>query len=246
MAVRFISVDDNGAITGSVAKPAIEAVAQPLVDAAEARLTPKPILKTAATQAANANGAADGPTGLMMRMVVNVKPKVTRWRLRIRNAGASAQGSGTLTSAGIYHGLTASSNKALVVGSTILRVVAGFTVTGTTEYVSPWVSSSTAPLGEGTDYSIGFTFKGATTTVMGDAAMPIYTAPETVPAESTWDTPTLASRVPLAVTVEYEGEYEQGAVAQGGIMQLSREEWLAAKTAGSLDPSVFYAVTEAL
>lgn len=35
--VRFIAVDDNGKITGTVAKPAIESVAKPLVDAAEAR-----------------------------------------------------------------------------------------------------------------------------------------------------------------------------------------------------------------
>lgn len=244
MAVRFIGVDDAGNITGTLAKPAIEAIAKPLVDAAEARLTPKPILKTATRTAAKANGAADGPTGMMMRMVVNIVPKVTRWRLRIRNAGASAQGSGTLTSTGIYHGLTASSNKALVVGSSIPRVVAGFTVTGTTEYVSPWVSSATAPLGNGTDYSIGFTFKGATTTVMGDAAIPIYTAPATVPAESTWDTPTLASRVPLAVSIEYEAEYEPGAVAQGGIMQVTREEYLAARAAGTVDSGIFYAVTE--
>lgn len=100
--VRFIAVDDNGKITGNVAKPAIEAVAKPLVDAAEARLTPKPILKTATREAAKANGAADGPTQMMLRMVVNVQQPVTRWRLRIRNAGASATGSGTLTSVGVY------------------------------------------------------------------------------------------------------------------------------------------------
>ena len=244
--VRFIAVDDNGNITGTVAKPAIESVAKPLVDAAEARLTPKPILKTAATQASNANGAADGPTGLMIRMVVNVKPKVTRWRLRIRNAGATAQGSGTLKSVGIYHGPTAASNKALVVGASIPRVVSDFTITGTTEYVSPWVSASTAPLGDSKDYSIGFTFTGATATVMGDAQIPIYTAASTVQANSTWDTPTLATRVPLAVTVEYEAEYAQGAVAQGGIMQVTREEFLAAKAAGTLDSGIFYAITESV
>ena len=155
--VRFIAVDDNGKITGSVAKPAIEAVAKPLVDAAEARLTPKPILKTAATQAANANGAADGPTNLMMRMVVNVKPVAKRWRLRIRNAGATAQGSGTLSSVGIYHGPTAN-NPALVAANPIIRVVPEFTITGTTEYVSPWVSGTTYPLGGSKNYTIGFNF----------------------------------------------------------------------------------------
>lgn len=243
--VRFIAVDDNGKITGSVAKPAIESVAKPLVDAAEARLTPKPILKTATTQAANANGAADGPTSLMLRMVVNVKPKVTKWRLRIRNAGASAEGSGTLTSIGIYHGATAN-NPALVVGAPIPRVVPDFSVVGTNEYVSPWVDGATYPLGGGKSYSIGFNFQGATTTVMGDTALPIYTAPGTNHGGATWVTPTLATRVPLAITVEYEAAYEQGAVAQGGIMQVTREEYLAAKAAGNLDSGVFYAVTEAV
>mgnify|MGYP007092280737 CR=1 FL=1 len=176
--VRFIAVDDNGKITGTVAKPAIEAVAKPLVDAAEARLTPKPILKTAALPASKANGAADGPTSLMLRMVVNVKPVAKRWRLRIRNAGASAQGSGTLSSVGIYHGQTAN-NPALVAGASIPRVVPDFTITGTTEYVSPWVDGTTYPLGGGKSYSIGFNFQGATTTVMGDAALPclLYTSP---------------------------------------------------------------------
>lgn len=243
MAVRFIGVDDAGKITGAVAKPAIEAVAKPLVDAVEARLTPAPILKTAPLTAANANGAADGPTGLMLRMVVNVKPVATRWRVRIRNAGATAQGSGTLTSVGIYHGATAS-NPALVMGSSIPRVAPAFTVAGTTEYVSPWVSGATYPLGGGKNYSIGFTFTGAITTVMGDAQIPIYTAAATVPANSTWDTPTLATRVPLAITIEYEAEYAQGAVAQGGIMQVTREEYLAARAAGTIDSGVFYAVTE--
>lgn len=243
MAVRFIGVDDAGKITGTVAKPAIEAVAQPLVDAAEERLTPKPILKTATRTAADASGAADGPTGLMLRMVVNLKPKVTKWRLRIRNAGASAEGSGTLTSIGIYHGATAN-NPALVVGAPIPRVVPDFTITGTTEYVSPWVSGTTYPLGGGKNYSIGFNFQGATTTVMGDTNLPIYTAPGTNHGGATWVTPTLASRVPLAITIEYEAEFAQGAVAQGGIMQVTPEEFLAAKTAGTLDPGVFYAVTE--
>lgn len=243
--VRFIAVDDNGKITGTVAKPAIEAVAKPLVDAAEARLTPKPILKTAATQAANANGAADGPTNLMMRIIVNVKPVATRWRLRIRNAGATAQGSGTLSSVGIYHGPTAA-NPALVSGASIPRVVPEFTISGTTEYVSPWVSGATYPLGGSKNYTIGFNFQGATTTVMGDATLPIYTAAGTYNAGSTIVTPTLATRVPLAITVEYEAEYAQGAVAQGGIMQVTREEYLAARTAGTLDSGVFYAVTESV
>ena len=243
--VRFIAVDDNGKITGTVAKPAIEAVAKPLVDAAEARLTPKPILKTAATQASKANGAADGPTGIMMRMVVNVKPTVTRWRLRIRNAGATAQGSGTLTSPGVFYAPTPPGKPALFAGDP-KRVITDFSVVGTTEWVSPWVSAATAPLGGSKDYSIGFNVKGATSTVMGDAVIPIYTAPQTVVAESTWDTPTLATRVPLAVTVEYEAEYAQGAVAQGGIMQVTREEYLAARTAGTLDSGVFYAITESV
>ena len=243
--VRFIAVDDNGKITGTVAKPAIESVAKPLVDAAEARLTPKPILKTAAVQAANANGAADGPTNLMMRMVVNVKPVAKRWRLRIRNAGATAQGSGTLSSVGIYHGPTAA-NPALVSGQSIPRVVPEFTITGAAEYVSPWVDGATYPLGGSKNYSIGFNFTGATTTVMGDATLPIYTAPGTNNGGSTWVTPTLATHVPLAITVEYEAEYAQGAVAQGGIMQVTREEFLAARTAGTLDSGVFYAVTESV
>ena len=243
--VRFIAVDDNGKITGTVAKPAIEAVAKPLVDAAEARLTPKPILKTAAVQAANANGAADGPTNLMMRMIVNVKPVATRWRVRIRNAGATAQGSGTLSSVGIYHGPTAN-NPALVAANPILRAVPEFTITGTTEYVSPWVSGTTFPLGGSKDYSISFNFTGATATVMGDATLPIYTAPGTNNGGATWVTPTLTTRVPLAVAVEYEAEYAQGAVAQGGIMQVTREEFLAAKAAGTLDSGVFYAITESV
>ena len=243
MAVRFISVDDNGKITGTVAKPAIEAVAKPLVDAAEARLTPKPILKTTAFAASKANGAADGPTNLMMRMVVNVKPEATRWRVRIRNVGANARGSGTLQSVGIYHGPTAT-NPALVAGSPIPRVVPEFSVVGTTEYVSPWVSGTTAPLGGGKNYSIGFNFTGATSTVMGDATIPIYTAEGSVNGGATWVTPTLATRVPLSVTIEYEAAYAQGAVAQGGIMQVTREEYLAAKAAGTIDPGIFYAVTE--
>ena len=243
--VRFIAVDDSGKITGNVAKPAIEAVAKPLVDAAEARLTPKPILKTAAVQAANANGAADGPTNLMMRMIVNVKPVATRWRVRIRNAGATAQGSGTLSSVGIYHGPTAT-NPALVSGVSVPRVVPDFTITGTTEYVSPWVDGTTYPLGGGKSYSIGFNFTGATTTVMGDATLPIYTAPGSNNAGSTIVVPTLATRVPLAITIEYEAEYAQGAIAQGGIMQVTREEYLAAKAAGTIDPGIFYAVTESV
>ena len=243
--VRFIAVDDSGKITGNVAKPAIEAVAKPLVDAAEARLTPKPILKTASTQASKANGAADGPTGIMIRMVVNVKPTVTRWRLRIRNAGASAQGSGTLTSVGVYHATTAPTNRALLAG-TAARVVPDFSVVGTAEWVSPWVDAATAPLGGGKDYSIGFTVKGATSTVMGDAAIPIYTAAETVVANSSSVVPTLATRVPLAITIEHEAEYAQGAVAQGGIMQVTRDEYFAAKAAGTLDAGVFYAVTESV
>lgn len=243
MAVRFIGVDDAGKITGTLAKPAVEAIAKPLVDAAEARLTPKPILKTTPLAATKANGAADGPTNLMIRMVVNVKPVATRWRVRIRNAGATAQGSGTLSSVGIYHGVTAT-NPALVVGSPIPRVVPDFTITGTTEYVSPWVSGTTYPLGGSKNYSIGFNFTGATTTVMGDATLPIYTAPGTNNAGSTIVTPTLATRVPLAITVEYEAEYAQGAVAQGGIMQVTPEEYLAAKNAGTLDSGIFYAVTE--
>ena len=243
MAVRFIGVDDAGNITGALAKPAVEAIAKPLVDAAEARLTPKPVLKTIGLQAANANGAADGPAGLMLRMVVNVEPVATRWRVRIRNAGATAQGSGTLNSAGIYHGATAT-NPALVMGSSIPRVAPAFTVAGTTEYVSPWVSGATYPLGGGKNYSIGFTFIGATTTVMGDASIPIYTAASTVPAGSTWDTPTLATSVPLAITVEYEAEFPVGTVSQGGMLEITRDEWMAAKSAGTLDPRVFYAVTE--
>lgn len=245
MAARFISVDENGKITGTVAKPAIEAVAKPLVDAAEARLTPKPILKTASTQVSKANGAADGPTNLMMRMNVTVKPVAKRWRVRIRNAGANAQGSGTLSSVGIYHGPT-SSNPALVAGAVIPRVVPDFTITGTTEYVSPWVDGATYPLGGGKSYSIGFNFTGATTTVMGDAAVPIYTAPGSNNAGSTTVVPTLATRVPLAITIEYEAEYAQGAIAQGGIMQVTREEYLSAKAAGTLDSGIFYAVTEAV
>ena len=244
--VRFIAVDDNGKITGTVAKPAIESVAKPLVDAAEARLTPKPILKTAAVQASNANGAADGPTNLMMRMIVNVKPVATRWRVRIRNAGPTAQGSGTLSSVGIYHAATASNDEALFAVDDVPRVVPDFTISGTEEYVSPWVDASQYPLGGGKNYSIGFNFQGATTTVMGDATLPIYTAPGTNNGGATWVTPTLAARVPLAITVEYEAEYAQGAVAQGGIMQVTREEYLAAKTAGTLDSGVFYAVTESV
>lgn len=243
MAVRFIGVDDAGKITGTLAKPAVEAIAKPLVDAAEARLTPKPILKTTPLAATKANGSADGPTNLMIRIVVNVKPVATRWRVRIRNAGATAQGSGTLSSVGIYHGPTAT-NPALVSGVSIPRVVPDFTITGTTEYVSPWVSGATYPLGGSKNYSIGFNFTGATTTVMGDATLPIYTAPGSNNAGSTIVTPTLATRVPLAITVEYEAEYAQGAVAQGGIMQVTPEEYLAAKNAGTLDSGIFYAVTE--
>ena len=52
--------------------------------------------------------------------------------------------------------------------------------------------------------------------------------------------------MPLAITVEYEAEYAQGAVAQGGIMQVTREEYLAARTSGTLDSGVFYAVTESI
>lgn len=241
---KLIGVDNSGALTGQ-AKTAVEAVAKPLVDAAEARLAPKPILKTASQEAAKANGAADGPTGIMMRMVVNVKPTVTRWRLRIRNAGATAQGSGTLTSVGVYHAPTAASNKALMSG-TAARVITDFSVVGTTEWISPWVTAATAPLGGGKDYSIGFTVKGATSTVMGDAVIPIYTAAETVVANSSSVVPTLTARVPLSVVVEYEAEYAQGAVAQGGIMQVTRDEFLAAKAAGTLDAGVFYAVTEAV
>lgn len=241
---RFIGVDDSGALTGQ-GKTAVEAAAKPLVDAAEARLTPKPILKIATQEAAKANGAADGPTGIMMRMVVNVKPTVTRWRLRIRNAGATAQGSGTLTSVGVYHAATATSNKALMAG-TATRVLTDFSVVGTTEWVSPWVAATTAPLGGGKDYSLSLTLKGATSTVMGDAVIPIYTAAETVTAQTTSVTPTLASRVPLAITIEHEAEYAQGAVAQGGIIQLSKAEYLAAKQAGTLDSGIFYAVTEAV
>ena len=241
--VRFIAVDDNGKITGTVAKPAIEAVAKPLVDAAEARLTPKPILKTAAIQAAKGDGAADGPTGQMLRMVVTLTPKVTRWRLRIRNAGATAQGSGTLTSVGIYHAPTSPTNPAFY-ASTPARAVPDFTISGTTEFVSPWVDATTFQLGSGASYSIAFNFKGATSTVMGATTIPIYTAPETVSAQNQSAAPTLASRVPLAVTLEYEAEYAQGAVAQGGIVQLTKAEYLAAKAAGSLESGIFYAVTE--
>lgn len=241
---KLIGIDDDGAL-GTAATAAITAVAQPLVDAAEARLTPAPILKTATRTAADANGDADGPTNLMMRMIVNVEPVATRWRVRIRNAGATAQGSGTLSSVGIYHGPTAN-NPALVVGSPIPRVVPDFTITGTTEYVSPWVSGTAYPLGGGKDYSIGFNFTGATTTVMGDTTLPIYTAPGSNPAGATSVMPTLATRVPLAITVEYEAEYEQGAVAQGGIMQVTKDEYLAAKASGALDPGVFYAVTESV
>ena len=123
-------------------------------------------------------------------------------------------------------------------------MVPEFTVTGTTEYVSPWVSGTTYPLGGNKNYTIGFNFTGATTTVMGDATLPIYTAPGSNNAGSTIVTPTLATRVPLAITVEYEAEYAQGAVAQGGIMQVTPEEYLAAKNAGTLDSGIFYAVTE--
>lgn len=245
MAVRFIGVDDAGKITGTVAKPAIEAVAKPLVDAAEARLTPKPILKTVPLQAAKADGAADGPTNALIRMIVNVNPVATRWRLRLRNAGATAQGSGELTSVGVYHAATPQSNKALIPNGSP-RVVSDFTISGTTEYVSPWVSGATARLGGGVDYTISFTVRGATTMVTGASTIPIYTMNTTVYGGDTSVVPTLASKVPLSVVVEYEAEYSQGAIAQGGLVQLSREEWLAAKTAGSLDPSVFYAVTEAL
>ena len=244
--VRFIAVDDNGKITGSEAKPAIAAVAtevaKTLVDAAEARLTPKPILKTTGVKAAKANGAADGPTNLMYRMVVNVEPVATRWRLRIRNSGATAQGSGTLSSVGIYHAATASNDMALFAVDDVPRVVPEFTITGTTEYVSPWVDAAKYPLGGGKNYSIGFNFQGATTTVMGDTTIPIYTAPGTSNGGAWWVAPTLASRVPLAITVEYEAEYAQGAVAQGGIMQVTSAEYQAAKEAGSIDPGIFYAV----
>ena len=241
--VRFIAVDDNGKITGTVAKPAIEAVAKPLVDAAEARLTPKPILKTATTQAAKGDGAADGPTGQMLRMVVTLAPKVTRWRLRIRNSGAVAQGSGALSSVGIYHGPTSPTNPALY-ASAPSRAVSDFTVSGTTEYVSPWVDAADFKLGSGVSYSIAFNFKGATSTVMGATTIPVYTAAETVSAQSQSAIPTLATRVPLAITIEYEAEYAQGAVAQGGIVQLTKAEYLAAKQAGTLESGVFYAVTE--
>lgn len=243
--VRFIAVDDNGKITGTVAKPAIEAVAKPLVDAAEARLTPKPILKTAALQASKANGSADGPTNTMVRMVVNVKPKVTRWRLRIKNAGPSAQGSGALSSVGIYYAKTPQADKNLIPNGSP-RVVPDFTLNGPTEFISPWVSSTTAPLGNSVDYTISFTVTGSATTVMGDALIPIYTASTTRNGGDTSVTPTLASKSPLSIIVEYEAEYSPGAVAPGGIVQLTREEWLAAKTSGALDSSVFYAVTESI
>ena len=243
--VRFIAVDDNGQVTGTVAKPAIEAVAKPLVDAAEARLTPKPILKTAATQAANANGSADGPTGIMMRMIVTLAPTVKRWRVRIRNAGASAQGSGTLSSPGIYHAVTPTQNPA-VLSTNATRVVTDFSVVGAAEFVSSWVDAATAPLGNGVAYSVGFNLQGATSTVMGDALIPIYTASPTFSAQSRSVTPTLSSRVPFAVTIEYEAEYAQGATAQGGIVQLTKAEYLAAKAAGSLESGIFYAVTESV
>lgn len=235
--VRFIAVDDDGKITGTVAKPAIESVAKPLVDAAEARLAPKPILKTAGVPAAKANGAADGPTNLMYRMVVNVEPVATRWRLRIRNSGATAQGSGTLSSIGIYHAATMSGDEALFAVDDIPRVVPEFTISGTTEYVSPWIDAAQYPLGGGKNYSIGFNFQGATTTVMGDTTIPIYTAPGTNNGGASWVRPTLASRVPLAITVEYEAEF-----AQGGIMQVTSAEYQAAKEAGTIDPGTFYAV----
>ena len=247
MATRFIGVDDSGAITGTAAKPAIEAVAtavaKPLVAAAEARLTPKPILKTATLTAAKGDGAADGPTGQMIRMVVTLTPKVTRWRLRIRNSGATAQGSGTLNSVGIYHAPTSPNNPAFY-ASTPARAVPEFTVSGTTEYVSPWVDATSFKLGSGDSYSIAFNFKGATSTVMGSTTIPTYTNVETVSAQNQSAVPTLSTRVPLAITLEYEAEYAQGAVAQGGIVQLSKAEYLAAKQAGTLESGIFYAVTE--
>lgn len=243
--VRFIAVDDNGQITGSVAKPAIEAVAKPLVDAAEARLTPKPILKNAAIQAANANGAADGPTKLLIRIPVTVAQKVTRWRIRLKNAGATATGSGNLTSVGVYHAKTPATDKHFL-AAPVTRPIPDFTITGGTEYVSPWVSTTTAAMGSGVEYSVSFVVSGTNAMVMGDALIPIYTSTSGANGGDQGVVPTRATRVPLAITVEYEAEYAQGAVAQGGIMQVTREEYLAARTAGTLDSGVFYAVTESV